>query len=59
LFHVRSILESIGVLVIPEQKTIPNAYQVFDEAGNIKDEKQREDVLGLGEKLTGILTKLI
>lgn len=59
LFHVRSILESIGVLVIPEQKTIPNAYQVFDEAGNIKDEKQQEDVLGLGEKLTGILKKLI
>ncbi|MGC9527778.1 MAG: NADPH-dependent FMN reductase [Limnospira sp.] len=59
LFHVRSILESIGVLVIPEQKTIPNAYQVFEEGGNIKDEQQKQDVLGLGEQLTGILKKLI
>lgn len=59
LFHVRSILESIGVLVIPEQKTLPNGYQIFDDQGNLKDDKQQQDVLGLGEKLTLLLKKLV
>ncbi|RAQ39529.1 NADPH-dependent FMN reductase [Arthrospira sp. O9.13F] len=59
LFHVRSILESIGVLVIPEQKTLPNGYQIFDTDGNLKDEQQQQDVLKLGESLTSLLKKLL
>lgn len=58
LGHVRSILESIGVIVLPDQKAISNAFQAFDETGNLKDEKQRSDVQHLGSKLTTILTKL-
>ncbi|MBF2028149.1 MAG: NAD(P)H-dependent oxidoreductase [Oscillatoriales cyanobacterium C42_A2020_001] len=59
LGHVRSILESIGVLVLPDQKAISSAYQVFNEDGNLKDEKQQADIHNLGNKLATILTKLI
>ncbi len=58
LVHVRAILESIGTLVLPDQKAIPNAYQAFDENGSLKDEKQQAAVQALGEKLTALLIKL-
>jgi NAD(P)H-dependent FMN reductase len=58
LGHVRSTLESIGTLVIPDQKAIANAYQAFDDHGNLKDEKHQTDIQNLGHRLTGILTKL-
>jgi NAD(P)H-dependent FMN reductase len=58
LGHVRSILESIGVLVIPDQKAVSNAYSAFDEAGNLKDEGQRSAVQAIGAKLADVVTKL-
>ena len=58
LIHVRSILQNIGVLVLPDQKAISNAYQAFDQTGNLKDEKQRTDIYNLGSKLAVIATKL-
>ena len=39
LVHVRSILSSIGVLVIPEQVAVGNAHQVFAKDGSLTDEK--------------------
>lgn len=59
LVHVRSILGNIGVIVLPDQKAIPNAHQAFDESGNLKDEKQRTEIYSLGSRLTSILTKLV
>jgi len=44
LVHVRSILGNIGVLVLPDQE-IGNAYQAFDENGNLKDEAQQTSIL--------------
>ena len=58
LIHVRSILQNIGVLVLPDQKAISNAYQAFDQTGNLKDEKQRTDIYNLGSKLAVIAKKL-
>jgi NAD(P)H-dependent FMN reductase len=58
LADVRSILESIGTLVLPDQKAIPNAYQAFDETGNLTDEKQRTAVYELGSNLANFLRKL-
>lgn len=58
LVHVRSILENIGVLVLPDQKAISSAYQAFNEDGNLKDEKQQTDIRNLGNKLATILAKL-
>ncbi len=59
LFHVRSILSSIGVLVLPDQKAVPNAYQAFDQNGNLVDEKQRAEIYNLGNKLTTVVNKLM
>lgn len=58
LVHVRSILGNIGVLVLPDQKSIPQAYEAFDEQGSLKDPKQQTAVVQLGAKLTSILDKL-
>ena len=58
LVHVRSILESIGVLVIPEQIAIGSAYQVFDENSNLIDGKQKEAIAAIGARLAKVTTKL-
>ena len=58
LVHVRAILESIGTLVLPDQKAIPNAYQAFDQNGTLKDEKQQAAIRSLGEKLATLLAKI-
>ncbi|MEC4804854.1 MAG: NAD(P)H-dependent oxidoreductase [Jaaginema sp. PMC 1079.18] len=58
LVHVRAILEGIGVIVIPDQKAIPNAYQAFDEQGNLTDEKQVQGVYAIAQKLADVTAKL-
>jgi chromate reductase, NAD(P)H dehydrogenase (quinone) len=58
LFHVRSILSSIGVLVLPDQKAISVAHQAFDENDNLKDESQQLSVLQLGNTLASVIVKL-
>ncbi len=58
LIHVRAILGSIGVLVLPEQKAISNADRAFDQQGNLQDEKQKGDIQKLGSKLVAVLAKL-
>lgn len=58
LVHVRSILENIGVIVLPDQKAISNAYQAFDERGNLKDADRQTAIEQLGNKLAKFLVKL-
>jgi NAD(P)H-dependent FMN reductase len=58
LVHVRSLLGNIGVLVLPDQTAIGNAYQAFDENGNLKDEAQQTSILQLGSKLAMVTAKL-
>ncbi|MEZ2247420.1 NADPH-dependent FMN reductase [Microcoleus sp.] len=58
LANLRSLLENINVMVIPDQKAIPQAFQAFNPDGTLKDAKQQEAVEHLGGKLAGILGKL-
>jgi chromate reductase len=58
LVHVRDILENIGVIVLPDQRAVPRAFQVFDEAGNITEEGIRKGVEGLGRSLVEFLQRL-
>ncbi len=44
LVHVRSILQNIGVTVVPKQLAVPRAHEAFDEQGNLKDATQRMQV---------------
>jgi chromate reductase, NAD(P)H dehydrogenase (quinone) len=58
LVHVRAILGNLGVLVLPDQKAIGNAFQAFDANGNLQDESQRRSIVQLGSKLAEITAKL-
>jgi len=58
LIHVRSILSSIGVLVLPDQKAIGSAHEAFDENDNLKDESQRIAIRQLGDKLVAVTSRL-
>ena len=56
LVHVAAILRNIGVVVLPEQKSIPRAFEAFDTQGRLIDPKQQAEVEALGSKLTKFLT---
>jgi len=58
LVHTRDILENIGVLVLPDQLAVNKADQAFTEDGQLKDAKQLEKALGLGIRLTELISKL-
>ncbi len=59
LIHVRSILSSIGVIVLPDQIAVSGAGAGFDENGQLKDEKKQAGIAGLGANLAGFLEKHI
>jgi len=58
LVHLRSILENIGVIVLPNQRAISGAYDAFDEDGKLKDEKRHQSIEFLGEELAKLIAKL-
>ncbi len=58
LVHLRAILGNIGVLVLPDQKAIPNAAEAFADNGSLKDPKQQEAIEQIGAKLATVLAKL-
>ena len=58
LVTVRSILGSIGVLVLPEQVAVPRAHEVFAEDASLKDAKRAAAIEKLASKLTDTIRKL-
>lgn len=58
LVHVRAILGNIGVLVLPDQRAVPNAHQEFTDDGQLRDEPLLKGVQGLGESLVKMLKRL-
>jgi len=58
LVHLRAILQNIGVMVLPDQKTISNAFEQFDGEDQLKDERQQKSVKALGQKLAELAMKL-
>jgi chromate reductase len=58
LFHVRSILSCIGVIVLPDQIAVAKAHEAFNADGSLKDAKQHAGIEGLGYTLASILMKL-
>ncbi|HIK46053.1 MAG TPA: NAD(P)H-dependent oxidoreductase [Leptolyngbyaceae cyanobacterium M65_K2018_010] len=59
LTHLRNILEGMGVLLLPDQKAVPGSAQLFNQAGELADEQQRQAIAALGVKLTELTAKLI
>ena len=58
LNHLRSILTSIGVLVLPDQKAIPKAHEALTGDGTLSDPSQQKSIEALGAKLAAVLGKL-
>ncbi len=58
LNHLRAILTSIGVLVLPDQKAIPRIHDGLDGNGALSDADQHAAIENLGAKLAGVLVKL-
>lgn len=44
LRHLREILANIGVLVIPAQYALANAYEAFESSGEFKEERTRQAI---------------
>lgn len=58
LVHVRSILENIGVIVLPNQVAVSKVHEVFNADGTLKDKKQEDQIKKIGSDLAKILLKL-
>lgn len=58
LATLRSILGNIGVIVLPDQVTVPTAHDAFDEAGQLKDEGKAKQIASLAKRLVETAGKL-
>lgn len=58
LVTVRSILGNIGVCVVPDQVSIPKAYEAFGDNGHLKDEKQAKKITALATTLVEFTRKM-
>ena len=59
LVHLRAILGSIGITVLPDQIAIGKAYEAFTPDGALADAKQQVRVTALGSTLAKHLSKLL
>ncbi len=59
LVTVRMILGNLNMLVIPEQKAIPQAHQAFDEQGKLKDKTTCDAVKLIVHRLVNVSAKMI
>ena len=57
LVHLRAILSNIGVIVLPDQVTVPKAHEAFDDAGKLKEERTAKQVSQLAAGLVAFLKK--
>jgi NAD(P)H-dependent FMN reductase len=57
LVHLRSMLGNIGVIVLPDQVSVPKAHEAFDEQGSLKDERMRRKVADAASGLAKFLTR--
>lgn len=58
LVHLRSILQNIGVMVVPKQIAIAKAHEAFAEDGSLKDEQQHKTVMEIGQKVAKVAEAL-
>ncbi|UCH83632.1 MAG: NAD(P)H-dependent oxidoreductase [Candidatus Latescibacterota bacterium] len=58
LAHLRTLLANMRVMVLPDQKGVPNASNAFDDQGVLTDVRTREAVERMGARLAQTLMKL-
>ena len=59
LVHIRSILSSLGVIVLPDQTAVSSAYDAFSPDGSLKDERKHSKAKELGIVLAETSKKLM
>ena len=59
LVHLRAILGSIGITVLPDQIAVSKAYEAFTPDGALADAKQQARLKALGSNLAKHLSKLL
>jgi NAD(P)H-dependent FMN reductase len=55
LYHLRAILNTLGVEVIAQQFVLPRAHQAFAADGSFTDLKQGEQLARLAQRLVKVL----
>ena len=58
LVTVRSILNNIKVIMLPDQLAVGSAHDAFDDGGALKDEKQQQRAEGIGARLAEVVGKM-
>ncbi len=58
LVFLRMLLNNIGVIVLPQQQAIPQAFKAFSEEGTLVDNKQQQAIESLGNELAQFIKKL-
>lgn len=58
LVHVRAILNTLGVLVLPGQVSIRSAFSAFDADGNLENDADKQRIEALAQQLVTTMTRL-
>jgi len=58
LSPVRSILQNIGVIVIPTQVCVPQAHKAFSEKGDLLDDGLAQKISRLAGELVSVVSRL-
>lgn len=58
LVHLRSILGNIGIIVLPDEISIPEAHAAFTDQGNLDNERKQAAVEALARNLVETVEKL-
>lgn len=58
LVHLRAILQTLNVLVIPEQFALPRAHEAFSPEGGLADPRQQAALSGVAARLVEVTRRL-
>lgn len=58
LVHLRSILQNIGILVMPDQITLSEAHSAFSDDGSLNNDRKQASVDALAKALVETVQKL-
>jgi NAD(P)H-dependent FMN reductase len=58
LVHVRSVLNTLGALVLADQGSVSSAFSAFDDEGKLVNQHDIDRVTGVAAQLVDVLTRL-
>ncbi len=58
LYHARWVLQTCGMIVLPQQKALSKAASAFDPTGDLVDVKERDAVYAVAKALVDLAAKL-